>query len=72
MTWGESFGVYKLGHDDEIIKYISSANIACGFHARDTVVMKETIILDKNNRMEIGVHPGFCDLVGFGRRPMAI
>jgi len=69
---GESFGVYKLGRDDEIIKYISSANIACGFHAGDPVVMKKTIVLAKNNRVEIGAHPGFCDLVGFGRRPMTI
>ncbi len=65
---GESFGVYKLGLDEEVIKFISSANIACGFHAGDPQVMDYTIKLAKDNGVGIGAHPGFKDLVGFGRK----
>lgn len=67
---GESFGTYKLGMDKEILKYISSANIACGWHAGDPVVMDETVKLAKLNNVEIGAHPGYPDLIGFGRREM--
>lgn len=69
---GESFGNYKLGLDDEVIKYISSANIACGFHASDPLVMQKTVALAKANGVSVGAHPGFQDLVGFGRRNMNI
>lgn len=65
---GESFGVYKLGLDEEVIKFISSANIACGFHAGDPVVMDYTVKLAKQNGVGIGAHPSFPDLSGFGRR----
>jgi len=65
---GESFGNYKLGLDEEVIPLISSANIACGFHAGDPTVMKDTIAIAKKNGVSIGAHPGFPDLIGFGRR----
>ena len=69
---GESFGNYKIGGDDKIIPFISSANVACGFHAGDPVVMKKTIETAKKNNIGIGAHPGFLDLMGFGRREMKI
>jgi UPF0271 protein len=67
---GESFGNYQLGEDEKIIKYISSANVACGFHAGDPVVMRKTVALAKEHKVAVGAHPGFRDLVGFGRRMM--
>lgn len=69
---GESFGVYKYGADEEIIAEITSANIACGWHAGDPNVMNHTIELCKRNSVSAGAHPGFPDLVGFGRRNMNI
>jgi UPF0271 protein len=69
---GESFGNYKIGMDEEVIKYISSANIACGFHASDPLVMAKTVSLAKENGVSIGAHPGYPDLVGFGRRNMNV
>lgn len=68
---GESFGLYEQGNDEEMMKYISSANIACGFHAGDPHVMRKTVELAKKYNVGIGVHPGFPDLLGFGRRAMA-
>ncbi len=65
---GESFGMHKLGMDAEVIKYITSANIACGFHSGDPNWMKKTVDLAIANNVEIGAHPSFHDLVGFGRR----
>lgn len=65
---GESFGVYKIGLDEEVIPLISSANIACGFHAGDPAVMRRTIALAKKHGVALGAHPGFPDLLGFGRR----
>jgi len=65
---GESFGVYKLGLDEEVIPHITSANIACGFHGGDPTVMRKTISLAKQHGVEVGAHPGFPDLIGFGRR----
>ena len=69
---GESFGNYKIGMDEEVIKYISSANIACGFHASDPLVMAKTVSLAKESGVSIGAHPGYPDLVGFGRRNMNV
>lgn len=69
---GESFGAYKLGLDDEVLKHVSSVNIACGWHAGDSLVMEKTIALAKENRLGIGAHPGYPDLMGFGRRNMDI
>ncbi len=65
---GESFGNYKLGMDEDVIPLISSANIACGFHAGDPAVMRRTIAIARENGVAIGAHPGFPDLIGFGRR----
>jgi 5-oxoprolinase (ATP-hydrolysing) subunit A len=67
---GESFGAYKLGMDEAVIPLISSANIACGFHAGDPSVMKITMALAKKHGVAPGAHPGFPDLLGFGRRNM--
>ncbi len=69
---GESFGNYKIGMDEEVIKFISSANIACGFHASDPLVMVKTVSLAKESGVSIGAHPGYPDLVGFGRRNMNV
>ncbi len=67
---GESYGAYKIGLDEELIPLISSANIACGFHAGDPAVMRRTIALAKQHGVALGAHPGFPDLLGFGRRNM--
>lgn len=69
---GESFGVYKLGNDQEMMKYITSANIACGFHAGDPITMREAVLLSLTNGVSIGAHPGLADLRGFGRRNIHI
>jgi len=65
---GESFGVYRLGLDEEVIPHLTSANIACGFHGGDPAVMRKTLSLAKGYGVEAGAHPGFPDLIGFGRR----
>lgn len=65
---GESFGAYTLGMDREIIAHVSSANIACGFHAGDAQVMNRTVLLAKEHGVAVGAHPGYPDLQGFGRR----
>lgn len=67
---GESFGTYTLGQDELIMPYISSANIACGFHAGDPHIISRTIELALQHNVQIGAHPGFPDLIGFGRREM--
>lgn len=69
---GESFGCYKLGHDEAVIPLISSANVACGFHAGDPHVMRRTVALANAAGVRIGAHPGLPDLLGFGRRRMAV
>ena len=69
---GESFGRYTLGMDAEVLPLISSANVACGFHAADPVVMAKTTELAKKFGVAVGAHPGFPDLMGFGRRNMAV
>ncbi|WP_226037099.1 LamB/YcsF family protein [Aquibacillus saliphilus] len=69
---GEGFGEYVIGNDQEIINYISSANIACGLHAGDPAIMDQTVKLAKKNQVNIGAHPGLPDLNGFGRRIMKI
>lgn len=69
---GESFGVYKLGMDSEILKFVSSVNIACGFHAGDPMVMDRTVEMALENNVKIGAHPGLPDIMGFGRRNMNI
>ncbi|MBQ6663525.1 MAG: LamB/YcsF family protein [Firmicutes bacterium] len=69
---GESFGAYKMGRDEDVLAYISSANVACGFHAADPLTMVKTVRLAKARGVAVGAHPGYPDLVGFGRREMKI
>lgn len=69
---GESFGAYKMGRDEEILDYITSANIACGFHAGDPATMRKTVKMALDKNVGIGVHPGLQDLSGFGRRDISI
>ena len=69
---GESFGAYKIGNDGEIIKHITSSNIACGYHAGDPMVMDNVVKLAKEYHVAVGAHPGYPDLMGFGRRKMVL
>ena len=69
---GESFGSYKMGRDEEILDYITSANIACGFHAGDPATMRKTVKMALKKNVGLGVHPGLQDLHGFGRRDINI
>lgn len=69
---GESFGVWKMGNDAELMDYVSSVNIACGFHAGDATMMRQTIELAIEKNVAIGGHPSFPDLQGFGRRAMSL
>jgi 5-oxoprolinase (ATP-hydrolysing) subunit A len=69
---GESFGAYQIGADAEVMPYITSANIACGFHGGDPAVMRKTVGAAREAGVAIGAHPGFADLVGFGRRAMQV
>ena len=69
---GESFGAYVMGMDDKVIPHITSANVACGYHASDPVVMEKTVALCKTHSVAVGAHPGFPDLMGFGRREMRL
>ena len=67
---GESYGSWKMGRDDEVMPHIDQANIACGFHGGDPLVMEKTLAMAKQNKVMVGAHPAYPDLVGFGRRPM--
>ncbi len=67
---GESFGRYALGEDAAMMKLVTSANVACGFHAGDPAVMARTVALVKAHGVALGAHPGYPDLQGFGRREM--
>lgn len=69
---GESFGRWNLGFDEELMDYISSANLACGFHAGDPMVMRNTARMAVKHGVKIGTHVGFPDLMGFGRRRLAV
>ncbi|NQT05552.1 MAG: LamB/YcsF family protein [Dehalococcoidia bacterium] len=69
---GESYGSYKLGFDEQLMPYITSANIACGFHAGDPMWMQRTVGLAEEAGVAIGAHPGLPDLIGFGRREMKV
>ncbi|KGJ89947.1 5-oxoprolinase subunit PxpA [Colwellia psychrerythraea] len=68
---GESFGAWTMGLDSEVMPYIDQANIACGFHGGDPLVMQKTLALAKQYQVSVGAHPSYPDLVGFGRRSMA-
>lgn len=67
---GESFGAYTIGDDEAMLGIVSSANVACGFHGGDPLVMDHTVRLAKERGVGVGAHPGFYDLWGFGRRPI--
>lgn len=69
---GESYGAFNVGNDATIMPYITSANVACGFHAGDPLTIAKTIALAKKNRVAVGAHPGYPDLMGFGRREMQL
>ncbi len=69
---GESFGVYRLGADEALMPLITSANVACGFHAGAPLVLDRTVRLAKAHAVTVGAHPGYPDLAGFGRRDMAL
>lgn len=69
---GESFGAYTLGLDSDVLNHVSSANVACGWHAGDPLIMAKTVALCKEKGVAVGAHPGYPDLLGFGRRALAI
>jgi UPF0271 protein len=69
---GESYGEFKVGNDEKIMPYITSANIACGFHAGDPITISKTISMAREHNVAIGAHPSFPDLMGFGRREMQL
>lgn len=67
---GESFGAWTMGRDDQMLQRVDSANVACGFHAGDPLVMRRTVATARQHGVSIGAHPSFPDLQGFGRRRM--
>jgi len=69
---GESYGEFKIGNDEKIIPHITSANIACGFHAGDPTTIARTIDIAKKHGVAVGAHPGYPDIMGFGRREMQL
>ncbi len=69
---GESYGVFKIGNDEKIMPHITSANIACGFHAGDPTTIAHTIDIAKKHGVAVGAHPGYPDIMGFGRREMQL
>lgn len=69
---GESFGIYNLGNDEAMMPYVTSISVGCGFHGGDPHVMRRTVMLAKDHGVAVGSHPGFPDLMGFGRRKMQI
>lgn len=69
---GEGFGPWRMGNDTELMDYVSSVNIACGFHAGDATTMRQTATMALEKKIKIGAHPGYPDLQGFGRRAMQL
>jgi UPF0271 protein len=69
---GESFGTYRLGEDERLLDWVTSANVACGFHAGDPSTMRRTVSACLSKGVAVGAHPGLPDLTGFGRRTMSI
>jgi UPF0271 protein len=69
---GESYGLFRYGADEEVIRHITSANVACGFHAGDPSVMRQTVALARKHGVAVGAHFGFPDLLGFGRRRLDV
>jgi UPF0271 protein len=68
---GESFGAWRMGRDEDVLPFVTSVNVACGFHAGDPATMRRTVRLAEAHGIGIGAHPGFPDLRGFGRRNLA-
>src|SRR3954447_26629899 len=69
---GEGYGMWSLGDDAAIMPFVSMANVACGFHGGDPVIMRDTVALAKEHDVKAGAHPSYPDLQGFGRRAMAM
>ena len=69
---GESFGIYTIGNDEEMMKHVTSVSVGCGFHGGDPHVMRKTVALAKQHGVAVGAHPGYPDLMGFGRRKMEV
>jgi UPF0271 protein len=69
---GESFGIFKIGNDEEMMKYVTSISIGCGFHGGDPHVIRKTVNLAKAHGVGVGAHPGYPDLIGFGRRKLEV
>ena len=69
---GESFGIYHIGNDEEMMRHVTSISVGCGFHAGDPHVMRKTVALAKQYGVAVGAHPGYPDLLGFGRRKLEI
>ncbi|WP_336749683.1 5-oxoprolinase subunit PxpA [Pantoea vagans] len=69
---GEAFGIYHLGDDEQVMPFVTHANIACGFHASDPLVMWDTVRTARKHGLRIGAHPGLADKEGFGRREMKL
>ena len=69
---GESFGAYTIGMDEAVVPHVTSINVACGYHAGDPLIMEKTMDLAAKYGVAVGAHPGFPDLLGFGRRPMTV
>lgn len=69
---GESFGAYRIGCDEMVLEEVTSANVACGFHAGDPVVLNRTLAMARSKGVAVGAHPGYPDLMGFGRRNMQL
>ena len=69
---GESFGIYRIGNDEEMMRYVTSISVGCGFHGGDPHVMRRTVNLAKKHGVAVGAHPGYPDLIGFGRRRLEV
>lgn len=69
---GEGFGVYRIGNDEELIRHVTTANVACGYHAGDPMVMDQVVRMAAQRGVAVGAHPGYQDLMGFGRRSMGL
>lgn len=69
---GESYGNFRVGNDEEVIPFIASASVGCGFHGGDPSIMRGTVDLARGHGVRVGAHPGFPDLLGFGRRYMTV
>lgn len=69
---GESYGAFRMGEDERVLEFVTSANVACGMHAGDPVVMRRTVRICRETGVAVGAHPGYPDLWGFGRRPLPL